>query len=98
MVVALGAADRQAEEDRAGRVDPIDDRLDAELLDVDAAFLVDRRIAVKPGGDPRCQRGSPGRRSPAIWSIVNWSNGMSALKAAMTQSRYFQIERGASML
>ena len=93
VVVALGAADRQAEKDGARGVDAVDDRLDPELLDVDPPFLVDLRIAVEPGGDPRGERGFR-RRSPAIWSIVNWSNGMSALKASMTQSRYFQIERG----
>ena len=41
---------------RAGRVDAVDDRLDAELLQVDAAFLVDQRVAVKAGGDPLLQR------------------------------------------
>ncbi len=35
VVVALGAADRQPEKDRARRVDAIDDRIDAKLLDVD---------------------------------------------------------------
>ena len=51
VVVTLAAADRQAEENAAGRVDAIDDRLDAELFHVDAAFLVDLRIAVEAGGD-----------------------------------------------
>ena len=39
-----------------------------------------------------------GSRSPASCSIVNWSNGRSRLRASMTQSRYFQIDRGASMV
>ncbi|PYQ46685.1 MAG: hypothetical protein DMF78_25835 [Acidobacteria bacterium] len=34
--------------------------------------------------------------SPAICSIVNWRNGMSASKAAMTQSRHFQAVRRRS--
>ena len=58
VVVALRAADRQAEQDRARRVDPVDDRLDPELLDVDPPFLVDRRVAVEPGGDPLAERGA----------------------------------------
>ena len=51
VVVALGTADGQAQEDGPGRVDPIDDRLDPELLDVDPPLLVDLRIAMEPGGD-----------------------------------------------
>ena len=58
VVVALGAADRQAEEDRAGGADPVDDRLDSELLDVDPPLLVDRRIPVEPRGDPLRERGT----------------------------------------
>ena len=65
VIVALCAADRQAEEDRARRVDAVNDRIDPELFDVDPAFLVDLRIAMKPGGDPRRERRS-GSRSPAI--------------------------------
>ena len=45
-----------------------------------------------------CARVAPGRRSPAIWSTVNSSNGWSRFRASMTQSRYGQIVRGASML
>src|SRR5208282_1205397 len=41
VVVALGASDRQSQKDRARGIDPVHDRLDAELLDVDPAFLVD---------------------------------------------------------
>src|SRR5262249_48968918 len=51
VVVALGAADGQPEKDRARGIDAVDDRLDPELLDVDASLLVDLRIAMKPGGD-----------------------------------------------
>ena len=50
VVVALGAADRQAEPDRRRRVDAVDDRLDAELLLVDAALVVGQRVAVEAGG------------------------------------------------
>src|SRR4051812_41937912 len=49
--MALGAADGEPEPDGGGRVDAIDDRLDAELLDVDPPLLVDRCVAVEPGGD-----------------------------------------------
>ena len=51
MVVALAAADREAEPDGASCVHAIDDRLDAELLQVDAAFLIDHRVAVKSRGN-----------------------------------------------
>src|SRR5262245_9724009 len=56
VVVALSTTDRQAQKHGAGRVDPIDDRLDAELFDIDPPFLVDRRIAVEPGCDPLRER------------------------------------------
>ena len=45
------AADRQAKPDSSRRVDPIDGRGVAELLDVDAPLLVDHRVAMKTGGD-----------------------------------------------
>ena len=38
-----------------GGVDAIDDRVDPELFDVDPAFLIDLRIAMKAGGDPRAE-------------------------------------------
>ena len=98
VVVALGTADRQTEEDRPGRVDAIDDRIDAELFDVDPPLLVDQRIAMKAGGDARAELAAAAQRSPASCTVANRSNGMPELIAAMTQSRYFQIERGASML
>ena len=65
MVVALGTAHGQTQEDGARRVHPVDDRLDPELLDVDAPFLVDLGVAMEPGGDLLVDRGV-GRRSPAI--------------------------------
>ena len=49
--VALAAADGEAEPDRAGGVDAIDDGFVAELLLVGAAFFVDERVAVEGGGD-----------------------------------------------
>ena len=51
MVVALRAADGQAEPDRARRADAIEDAVDAELLHVDAAFLVGGRVAMEARGD-----------------------------------------------
>src|SRR5262249_9775457 len=56
VVVALGAADCQAKKDAAGGVHAIDDRFDAELLEVYSPFLVDERIAVEAGGDLLRQR------------------------------------------
>ncbi len=57
MVVALAAADGDAKPDGARGVDAVDDRLNPELLDVDAAFLVDERVAVEAGGDLLIARG-----------------------------------------
>ena len=69
VVVALGAADRQAEEDRPGRVDPVDDRIDPELLDVDPPFLVDLACCGETRWRSAGEARRPGRRSPAIWSM-----------------------------
>ncbi len=43
--VALGALDRQAEDALADRLHPVEHRLHAELLGVDAPLLVDHRVA-----------------------------------------------------
>ncbi len=51
MVVALSTTDRQPKERRPGCVDAIDDGLDAELLLVRAAFLIDQRVAMKTRRD-----------------------------------------------
>ena len=51
VVVALRAADGEAEPDRARRADAVDHAVDAELLDVDAAFLIEGRVAVEARGD-----------------------------------------------
>jgi hypothetical protein len=46
-----GAGQGQAEQGGAGGVDAVDHGLDAELLRVDAALLVDLGVAVEAGGD-----------------------------------------------
>src|SRR3954463_14071800 len=51
MVVTLRAADREPKKNGAEGVNTIHHRLDAELLGIDAAFLVDLGIAVKASGD-----------------------------------------------
>src|SRR5262249_21754168 len=51
VVVTLRATQREAEEDRGRRVDTIEDRLDAELLGINAAFLIDLRVAMEPSRD-----------------------------------------------
>ena len=76
VVVALGAAQRQAEPDLAERVGAIDVVADDELLGVGAALLVEARVAVEAGGDLLLERRRSGSRSPASCSMVNWSNGM----------------------
>ena len=67
VVVAAGAAHRQAEEDHRRRLDPVDTVLDAPFL-LDRAGLGDGPvIAVEPGGDP-LRPGRPraaGRRQSA---------------------------------
>ena len=51
----------------AGRVDAVDDRLDAELLLIDAALRVGQRVAMEAGGDllRRAWRRAAGRRPAA---------------------------------
>src|SRR5439155_15878451 len=51
VVVALCAGEGDAEKYGGGRVDAIHDTLDTELLGIDAAFLVDLRIAMETTGD-----------------------------------------------
>ena len=98
VIVAAGAAHRQPQKRRAGRADPIDHGLDAKLLRVGAPFLVDQRVAVKARGDRCWSSVALGSMSPASCSMVNWSNGKSRFMAAITQSRYFQIERPPSIV
>src|ERR1041385_4848785 len=51
MVVTLAASDGQAEECGAGRVDAIEDGLNAELFLVDTAFLIDLGVTMEAGGN-----------------------------------------------
>ena len=51
VIVAAGAAQRQAEPDRRRRLHPVDRVLDEELVDDDAAFAVLAVVAVEGGGD-----------------------------------------------
>ena len=55
--VALGAAQRQAHPDLRGRVGPVLDGGDAELLVVGPPLGVGHRVAVEGGGHPGFQRG-----------------------------------------
>ena len=57
VVMALGAVDGEAEEGAAESGDAVHDGFDAELLGVDAAFLVDLGVAVETGGDLLLGRG-----------------------------------------
>ena len=51
MVVAAGAAHRQAEPDGGRGLHAVDDGLDAPLFGNDAALGVDAVVAVEAGGD-----------------------------------------------
>ena len=51
VVVTLRATQRDAEEHRRRRVDAVEHGLNAELLGVNAAFLIDLRVAMEPGRD-----------------------------------------------
>ena len=51
VIMALRTADAEAEPDGAGGGDSVKDAVDSELLFIDAAFLIDLRVAVKSGGD-----------------------------------------------
>ena len=55
--VALGALDGQAEHALADGVHAVEHRLHAELLGIDAAFLVDHRVAQEAGGHHLVLRG-----------------------------------------
>ena len=67
VVVALGALDGQAEDALADGVHAIEHRLHAELLGIDAAFLVDHRVAQEAGRDDLVlrRRSAAGRRRSA---------------------------------
>ena len=51
MIVALSTADAEAEPDGAGGGHAVEDAVDPELFLVDAALLIDLRVAMKAGGD-----------------------------------------------
>ena len=51
VVVALSAAERGAEPDRCGRVDPVDNGGNTKLLGIDTPLLVNHGVAVKAGRD-----------------------------------------------
>ncbi len=57
VVVALRALDGEAENAFADGVHAVEHRLHAELLGIDAAFLVDHRVAQKAGGHDLILRG-----------------------------------------
>ena len=97
VVVAAGAAERQAEPHGRGRLHAVDDVLDGVLLGDDAAFGVAAVVAVEAGGDPLVERGvrAAGRRR--VCSMVNWSNGMLRLNASITQSRQRHMKRSPSV-
>ena len=69
VVVAAGAADRQAEPDGGGGLDAVDDVLDGVLLGDDAALGVAAMVAVEAGGDLLVERrvAAAGRRRAARW-------------------------------
>ena len=56
VIVAAGAADREAEPDGRGRLDAIDDILDAILLVDDAGFVGHHVIAIEAGRDLLIER------------------------------------------
>ena len=85
----------RAEPDGARRVDAIDQRLPACLFDVDAAFLIEQRVAMEAGGDPLSRRGV-GQHVAGELLDRELSNGMSSFSALITQSRYFHIVRRLS--
>ena len=47
MIVTASASQRESEECRSSRSDAIHDCVDAVLLEIDAAFLIDHRVAMK---------------------------------------------------
>ena len=57
MIVALGALDGEAEDALADGVHAVEHGFHAELFGIDAAFLVDHRVAQEAGGDDLILRG-----------------------------------------
>src|SRR5262245_64757598 len=55
--MALGATDRQAQKGFADRVHPINNAFYAKLFRIDAALLVEHRVAQEPRGYAGVQRG-----------------------------------------
>ena len=51
VIVAAGASQGESEERRPCRADAIDDRVDAVLLEIDSALLIDHRVAMEAGRD-----------------------------------------------
>ena len=86
VVVAAGAAERQAEERLAGRVDRVLDRQVVIVLGVEPEPPRDRpgSRSPSPSGRRRARAAPSAMMSPAICSRTNWSYGMSWLKAATT--------------
>ena len=98
MIVAAGAAERQPEKGGAGGGHAVHHRFHAILLEIDAAFVVAGRVAMEAGGDQLIDGRIGQQVARQSARSTNWSNGMSRLSALMTQSRYFHIWRGASMV
>ena len=89
VVVALAAAHRRRHPDRRDVPHPVGRVLRLVLL---RPAPRPPRSSAAAGCTPLATfwlgRRRSGSRSPASCSIVNWSNGLLALKASMTQSRY----------
>jgi hypothetical protein len=55
--VALAAVQREAHPGRAGDADAVHHRVKAVFIRVDAAFFIQHRVSMKPGGDDVLRRG-----------------------------------------
>ena len=87
VIVAAGAGHGQAEEGLRGRVDLLVRQVHLELQRRSARRAAWARSPGSPSrssGSARCAGSAAGSRSPAICSLMNRLNGLSALKAAMT--------------
>src|SRR5215470_18071220 len=96
--MALGATDRQPQKGFADGVNTINDAFDAELFRINAALLIEHRIAQKPRGHPIVERGlwqqiarQLFNREPIKWQVlIERVNHPVAIRPDRTRAVFFK--------